>query len=161
MRKKGRSLPPLFCFVMSSILILNGPNLNVLHVRERTIYPSIPFDAIFQWLQGAFPSFHLLHFQSNHEGALIDRIHQLLSEPVDGLVINPGAYTHTSIALRDALAILSIPKVEVHLSQIYAREPYRRHSYISEVCHATITGCGKYSYYLALLYLQKLLSDED
>lgn len=144
---------------MSQILILNGPNLNVLHLRDSRFYPSQSFDSIFQWLQESFPLLELIYFQSNHEGALIDRIHQALHEPIDGLVINPGALAHTSIALRDALEVLTIPKVEVHFSQIFARESFRHHSYLSEVCQATITGCGKYSYYLALLFLQEILKN--
>ena len=134
------------------ILILHGPNLNLLGTREPAIYGSATLADIEQQLSVLAGDLGVTieTYQSNHEGALIDRIHAAAREGVAGLLINPGAYTHTSIALRDALAAVAIPTVEVHLSNIHARESFRRRSHISPVVLAQVAGFGAGSYGLAL-----------
>ena len=141
------------------ILLLNGPNLNLLGRRKADIYGGESFEDILESLRLDFPAAEILYFQSNHEGGLIDRLHQSLNESLDGLVINAGALTHYSYALRDALEILSIPKVEVHISHIFSREAFRHTSVISPVCHGMISGMGRDGYRLALLWLQKRVGD--
>ncbi len=134
------------------ILILHGPNLNLLGSREPEVYGRTTLADIDQMLKGVAAELdvEIESFQSNHEGALIDRIHEAARQGVAGMLINPGAYTHTSIALRDALAAVSIPTVEVHLSNIHARESFRRRSHISPVVLAQIAGFGASGYALAL-----------
>ncbi len=134
------------------ILVLHGPNLNLLGTREPGIYGSTTLADIEQQLHTLAGDFGVTieTFQSNHEGALIDRIHAAAREGVAGLLINPGAYTHTSIALRDALAAVAIPAVEVHISNIHARESFRRRSHISPVVLAQVAGFGASGYGLAL-----------
>ena len=124
------------------ILILHGPNLNLLGSREPEVYGRTTLADIDQMLKGVAAELdvEIESFQSNHEGALIDRIHEAARQGVAGMLINPGAYTHTSIALRDALAAVSIPTVEVHLSNIHARESFRRRSHISPVVLAQIAS---------------------
>jgi 3-dehydroquinate dehydratase-2 len=134
------------------ILILHGPNLNLLGQREPEIYGRTTLadiDRALTVLAGEL-GVTVETFQSNHEGALIDRIHVAAREGVAGLLINPGAFTHTSIALRDALSAVSIPAVEVHLSNIHARESFRRRSHIAPVAVAQVAGFGAASYVLAL-----------
>ncbi|HEU0201112.1 MAG TPA: type II 3-dehydroquinate dehydratase [Burkholderiaceae bacterium] len=137
------------------ILVLNGPNLNLLGTREPGIYGSRTLADIERELidiatrHGA----ELSCFQSNHEGALIDRIHTAREEGVDFILINAGAFTHTSIALRDALTGVSIPFIEVHLSNIYRREPFRHHSYLADAAAGSIVGLGAAGYRLALEYV--------
>ena len=137
-----------------NLLLLNGPNLNLLGSREPDVYGSITLAEIEQQAvaQAAAAGALLSHFQSNHEGELIDRIHAARGEAVDALVINPGGLTHTSIALRDALAGVSIPFVEVHLSNIYRREDFRHHSYLSELAAGVICGMGADGYRHAIDY---------
>ncbi|MCK6425117.1 MAG: type II 3-dehydroquinate dehydratase [Burkholderiaceae bacterium] len=136
------------------ILILQGPNLNLLGTREPGVYGATTLAQI----QAGLDAFatdrgaRLSHFQSNHEGALIDRVHAARSEGVDFIVINPGAYTHTSVAIRDALAGVAIPFVEVHLSNVHRREPFRHHSYFSDLAEGVIVGLGPTGYRLALEY---------
>ena len=137
---------------MASLLLLNGPNLNLLGVREPAVYGRTTLADIEQRLAAlaAEQGHELATFQSNAEHALIDRIHLAFREAVAFILINPGAYTHTSIALRDALLGTQIPFIEVHLSNVYAREPFRKHSYLSDIARGVISGFGALSYELAL-----------
>ena len=134
---------------MKHILILNGPNLNLLGTREPGIYGSRTFEAYFEELKALFPGVDLHYFQSNHEGALLDKIHEI-GFTFDGLVINAGALTHTSVALGDALAAITTPAVEVHISNIHAREAFRHHSYLSAKARGVIVGLGLKGYELAI-----------
>ncbi len=133
------------------VLLLNGPNLNLLGLREPGLYGARSLEMIEAELarQAAALAVELECFQSNHEGALVDRIHQAHGA-VDGILINAGAYTHTSIALRDALLGVAIPYVELHLSNVHAREPFRHHSYLADRAVGVICGFGPGSYGLAL-----------
>lgn len=137
---------------MALILVLHGPNLNLLGTREPEAYGTTTLAEIDERLKTlASAAGHSLNvFQSNAEHELIDRVHGAAREGVDYLVFNPGAYTHTSIALRDALIGVRIPFIEAHLSNVYAREPFRRHSYLSDIAIGVISGLGADSYYLAL-----------
>lgn len=134
------------------ILIVNGPNLNLLGQREPQWYGSISFEDFLENLRQRFPETQLEYFQSNSEGALIDGLHQL-GQQADGIVINAGAYSHTSIALADALAAVGKPAVEVHISNVFAREAYRHHSYLTARCVGCIVGLGLEGYALAIEYL--------
>lgn len=136
---------------MKKILILNGPNLNLLGKREPGVYGNQSFDDYFQTLKSAFPDIELHYFQSNHEGALIDKIHET-GFSFDGIVINAGGYTHTSIALADALSAVTTPAVEVHISNIHARESFRHHSYLTSRCKGMICGLGLKGYELAVRF---------
>lgn len=135
------------------LLILNGPNLNLLGKREPEIYGSASFDDIFESLQRENPTIILSYFQSNHEGAIIDKIHEVGFE-IDGVIINAGALTHTSVAIADAIAGVTSPFVEVHISNIHARERFRHHSYLSRVCVGMIAGLGTKGYQLAIDYFK-------
>jgi 3-dehydroquinate dehydratase II len=137
------------------ILVLHGPNLNLLGTREPELYGRETLPAINGRLAAAAAAHgaKLEAFQSNHEGALIDRVQAARTEGVDWIVINPGGFTHTSIALRDALAGVAIPFVEVHLSNVHAREPFRRHSYFSDIAAGSIVGLGSRGYDLAVEYV--------
>ncbi|MBB1488452.1 type II 3-dehydroquinate dehydratase [Oceanospirillum sediminis] len=137
---------------MASILVLNGPNLNLLGTREPEIYGAQTLADISQELAAtaAGQGHQLECFQSNAEHALIERIHAAREEAVDFILINPAAFTHTSIALRDALLGVAIPFIEVHLSNVHAREPFRKHSYLSDVAVGVICGLGAQGYDLAL-----------
>ncbi|WEF31210.1 type II 3-dehydroquinate dehydratase [Pseudoduganella chitinolytica] len=139
------------------LLLLNGPNLNLLGTREPHIYGATTLADVEQAAreQAAAAGAQLAAFQSNHEGALIDRIHAARAEGVDYIVINPGGYTHTSVALRDALAGVAIPFVEVHISNIYQREAFRHHSYLSAIATGTICGLGIAGYRLAIDFALK------
>ncbi|GIV57156.1 MAG: 3-dehydroquinate dehydratase [Rhodothermaceae bacterium] len=134
------------------ILILNGPNLNLLGTREPATYGAATLDDLAAGLRRAFPDVTLAFFQSNHEGDLIDRLHAAHEERLDGVVFNPGGYTHTSVALRDAVAAIDVPVLEVHLSNIHAREPFRRRSLLAPVCAGQISGLGPAGYHLAVRY---------
>lgn len=140
---------------MKKILILNGPNLNLLGKREPGIYGSQSFESYFEFLRVTFPGVELHYFQSNHEGALLDKIHET-GFTFDGLVINAGAYTHTSVALADALAAVPVPAVEVHISNIHKRETFRHHSFLTSRCEGMICGLGMQGYELAVRYLLNL-----
>lgn len=131
------------------ILIINGPNLNLLGKREPEVYGSTTFEEYFEELKNKFDSLDLEYYQSNVEGELIDKIHEV-GFSYDGIVINAGAYTHTSVALRDAIAGIETPVIEVHISNTHQREEFRHHSYISPVCKGVILGFGLDSYRLAL-----------
>ena len=128
------------------VLIINGPNLNLLGRREPTIYGSRSFDDYLAELRAAYPDVEMPYFQSNHEGAIIDSLHDNGFGEVDGIVPNAGAYTHTSLAIADAIAAISTPVVEVHISDVMKREPIRHHSMIREVCVACYAGFGLDSY---------------
>ncbi|GIM44571.1 3-dehydroquinate dehydratase [Collibacillus ludicampi] len=136
---------------MAKVLVIQGPNLNLLGMREPEIYGSATLDDIHQELAEQAKKFgvEIECFQSNHEGAIIDRIHQAMGE-IDGIIINPGAYTHYSIAIRDALSSVCIPAIEVHLSNIHAREEFRHRSFIAPVVLGQIVGLGVIGYQLAL-----------
>ena len=131
------------------ILILNGPNLNLLGVREPGIYGNSSFDSYLPQLRGRYPAVDIEYRQSNIEGELID-IMQEAGFSYDGIILNAGAYTHTSIALHDCIRSLKCPVIEVHISNVHSREEFRRHSYISPVCKGVICGFGLDSYRLAL-----------
>lgn len=134
------------------ILVLHGPNLNLLGTREPDVYGVTTLEQINTNLvhKAAAKGCQLTAFQSNHEGALIDRIHAARLDGTRFILINPGAYTHTSIALRDALAGVAIPFIEVHLSNVHRREPFRQHSYLSDLADGVIVGLGPMGYQLAL-----------
>lgn len=137
---------------MATILVLHGPNLNLLGTREPGVYGRESLDDINQKLlaQAISAGHHLLTLQSNAEYELIDRIHEAQAEGVDFIIINPAAFTHTSVALRDALLAVAIPFIEVHLSNVHAREPFRQHSYFSDVAVGVICGFGSLGYEMAL-----------
>jgi len=142
------------------ILVLHGPNLNLLGTREPEHYGRVTLSdinmALARMAEGA--GVELETFQSNHEGALIERIHAAREQGVGAIIINPAAYTHTSVALRDAISAVAIPFVEVHLSNVHAREPFRHHSYFSDLAIGVICGLGHQGYVLALEYLLNKLN---
>ena len=137
---------------MKNILVLNGPNLNLLGKREPHIYGSQTFEDYFEQIKFSYPNVVLHYFQSNHEGQLIDKLHEI-GFLYDGIVFNPGGYTHTSVALADAVAAIKAPVIEVHISNTFAREAFRHHSYISGVARGTIIGLGLAGYQLAISFL--------
>ena len=134
------------------ILLINGPNLNLLGSREPDHYGRDTLPAIEERLktQAASRGAALESFQSNAEHELVDRVQALAKQPVDFVILNPGAFTHTSIALRDALLAVAVPFIEVHLSNVHAREPFRKHSYFSDIAAGSIAGLGAQGYELAL-----------
>lgn len=144
------------------ILVIHGPNLNLLGTREPEHYGRMTLSDINMALARMAESVgvDLEAFQSNHEGALIERVHAAREQGVRAIIINPAAYTHTSVALRDALAAVAIPFVEVHLSNVHAREPFRQHSYFSDLAVGVICGLGHEGYRLALEYLLNKLNIE-
>lgn len=134
------------------ILVLHGPNLNLLGTREPQVYGATTLEQINTGLvkHAAARGASLSAFQSNHEGALIDRVHAARTDGTQFIIINPGAYTHTSVALRDAFAGVALPFIEVHLSNVHRREPFRHHSYFSDLAEGVIVGLGASGYRLAL-----------
>lgn len=141
-------------FTLMKIIIINGPNLNLLGKRETSIYGTQSFEAYFETLKSAYPAVELVYFQSNHEGAIIDKLHEI-GFSYDGIILNAGAYTHTSIAIADALGAIETPAIEVHISDIYARESFRHHSYLTPKCIGFYTGLGLKGYEVALEQLIK------
>jgi 3-dehydroquinate dehydratase-2 len=141
-----------------AICILNGPNLNMLGHRESAIYGTLTLPDIETLIRSEYPDQSFRFFQSNHEGALVEHIHSLVTDPdCEGIVANFGAYTHTSVAIRDALSMLAVPRIEVHMSNIHAREEFRHTSITGGVCNGMIAGFGAQSYLLgirALLHLR-------
>lgn len=136
---------------MAKILIINGPNLNLLGVRQPEIYGRVSMEDYVKALRADYPKVEIDYFQSNHEGDIIDRIHlDGFDSSLNGIVLNAGAYTHTSLAIADAIAAVERPVVEVHISNTAAREPIRRQSFIAPVCRGSITGFGLDSYRLAI-----------
>lgn len=132
------------------LLIIHGPNLNLLGTRDPDTYGSMTLDQLNTYIKASFTEHSIHFFQSNVEGDLINRIQEVLTDGTEGLVVNLGGYTHTSVALRDALDPISIPKVEVHLSNIHAREKFREHSVTGAVMNGIITGFGADSYLLGI-----------
>lgn len=146
----------------AKLLVIHGPNLNLLGTREPQHYGATTLADINRALarRAEAAGVELEAFQSNHEGALIERIHAARGEGIRFIIINPAAYTHTSVALRDAIAAVSIPFVEVHLSNVHAREPFRQQSYFSDLAIGVITGLGSEGYLLALEYLLNKLNND-
>lgn len=134
------------------IIIINGPNLNLLGVREPEIYGRETFEAFFAGLQAEFPTITLHYFQSNHEGDIIDKLHET-GFSYDGIVLNAGAYTHTSIAIADAIGGIRAPVIEVHISNVHARESFRQTSFLAAKCVGSIVGLGLKGYEMAVSYL--------
>lgn len=137
------------------IIIINGPNLNLLGIREKSIYGSGSFDSYLEKLQTQFPAATIYFFQSNVEGEIINKLHEI-GFAYDGIILNAGGYTHTSVAISDAIAAINSPVLEVHISNIYAREDYRHKSLLSKNCVGIISGLGLDGYKMAMQYfLQK------
>ncbi len=139
------------------ILILNGPNLNLLGIREKSIYGDSNFHDYLKTIQANYPTHEIAYFQSNIEGVLIDKLHET-GFSYDGIVFNAGAYTHTSVALADAIAAIKTPVVEVHISNVHKRESFRHKSFIAPVCKGTIAGFGLDSYRLGI---ESLIHDKE
>jgi 3-dehydroquinate dehydratase II len=141
---------------MLQLAIINGPNLNLLGTREPHIYGNHTFEQYLETLQSQFPDIQLTYFQSNVEGELINHLQECIGN-TSGIILNAGAYTHTSIALADAIAAIQIPTIEVHISNIMAREEYRKTSYIASKCIGSISGLGLDGYQLAVQYFMQSL----
>lgn len=136
---------------MARILIINGPNLNLLGVREPEIYGRLSMDGYIEAIKADYPNVEIDYYQSNHEGDIIDRLHNDgFDEELNGIILNAGAYTHTSLAIADAIKAIKTPVIEVHISNIHAREAIRHTSLISSVCRGVIAGFGLDSYRLAI-----------
>ncbi|HEY0635104.1 MAG TPA: type II 3-dehydroquinate dehydratase [Gammaproteobacteria bacterium] len=146
---------------MAKLLVLNGPNLNMLGIREPGHYGRDDLASINRRLaeRAQAAGHELENFQSNAEHELVERVHRAHGEKVDFIIINPAAFTHTSVALRDALSAVAIPFIEVHLSNVHAREPFRRHSYFSDIASGVISGLGAVGYELALEAALRRLSE--
>jgi 3-dehydroquinate dehydratase II len=139
----------LFMFELMKIQIINGPNLNLLGVREKSIYGDSNFETYLEELRKRYPEVSISYYQSNVEGEIINKIHEV-GFSFDGIVLNAGAYTHTSIAIADAIAAIKTPVVEVHISNVYKREEFRHHSMLAASCKGVIAGFGMDSYRLAI-----------
>jgi len=142
-------------FDLMKIQIINGPNLNLLGVREKSIYGDSSFEAYLEKLRSRYPAIEIAYYQSNIEGEIINKIHEV-GFAFDGVVLNAGAYTHTSIAIADAIAAIKAPVIEVHISNVYKREDFRHHSMLAASCRGVIAGFGMNSYRLAV---ESLLED--
>jgi 3-dehydroquinate dehydratase-2 len=162
-KRTGRSAAKSASSLHPHVLVVHGPNLNMLGSREPKHYGLATLDDINHTLvsRGESVGAQVETFQHNHEGALIDRVHQAARDHVDFIVINPAGYTHTSVALRDALAATAIPFIEVHLSNIYAREAFRHHSHFSDLAVGVVSGLGAYGYELALEYALRHLQNRN
>ena len=139
------------------IMIINGPNLNMLGIREKNIYGTFTYEDLCKYME-TYPNYKekdidFTFLQTNHEGEIVDFIHKAYTEKYDGIVLNAGGYTHTSVAIHDAIKAVSIPTVEVHISNIHAREEFRKVCMTSPACVGQITGLGKLGYVLAVVYL--------
>ena len=143
-----------------NILVVNGPNLNLLGIREPNIYGVDTLNDIENWINDELRNRNIKvqWYQSNHEGKILDRLHRGMKDENDGIIINPGAYTHYSYAIRDAISAISIPTIEVHLSDIKSREKFREKSVIQDVCLEQITGLGKTGYLEAVYALEKYIN---
>jgi 3-dehydroquinate dehydratase-2 len=143
------------------VLVINGPNLNTLGTREPDIYGATTLAEIEASLvaQGAAAGLEVDTFQSNHEGAIVDRLHAARADGTRFVIINPGAFTHTSVAIRDAFAAVAIPFCEVHISNVHAREEFRRHSYLSDIAVGVLTGFGATGYTMAMEYVIERLKE--
>ena len=146
---------------MKKVQIINGPNLNMLGNREPEIYGYLTLDEINAKLveRSELLDLELFFFQSNHEGAIADKVHEDFNENFDGIIINPGALTHTSVVLRDALAMMSCPMVEIHLSNVYKREAFRHKSMLADIVTGRITGFGHYGYEMALNAIANMINE--
>jgi len=142
------------------IVVIQGPNLNMLGVREQHIYGPMKLEQIHEQMKkfAVENGFEIEFFQSNLEGEIVDRIQECLGD-ADGIIINPAAYSHTSIAIRDALAAVQLPAIEVHISNIHAREEFRRHSITAEVCAGVVAGMGPFGYHLAMVGMVQILNE--
>lgn len=139
------------------IMVINGPNLNMLGIREKDIYGTFTYEDLCKYIE-TYPNYKekdidFTFLQTNHEGEIVDFIHKAYTEKYDGVVLNAGGYTHTSVAIHDAIKAVSIPTVEVHISNIHAREEFRKVCMTSPACVGQITGLGKLGYVLAVVYL--------
>ena len=139
------------------LMVINGPNLNMLGIREKNIYGTFTYDDLCKYIE-TYPNYKerdidFTFLQTNHEGKIVDYIHKAYTEKYDGIVLNAGGYTHTSVAIHDAIKAVSIPTVEVHISNIHAREEFRKVCMTSPACVGQITGLGKLGYVLAVVYL--------
>ena len=139
------------------IMAINGPNLNMLGIREKNIYGTFSYDDLCKYIE-TYPNYKerdidFTFLQTNHEGEIVDYLHKAYTEKYDGIVLNAGGYTHTSVAIHDAIKAVSIPTVEVHISNIHAREEFRKVCMTSSACVGQITGLGKLGYVLAVVYL--------
>ena len=145
------------------LLVINGPNLNFLGIREKSVYGTQDYEYLCNLIleKGKKDGHEITLFQSNHEGAIIDRIQEAYFDKTEGIVINPGAYTHYSYAIRDAIAAVKIPVVEVHMSNIHKREEFRHTSVISPVCAGQIAGFGKNSYILGLYAIDEIVKNNQ
>jgi len=138
-----------YTFELMNIQIINGPNLNLLGVREKSIYGDSSFESYLETLKARYPELNIAYYQSNVEGEIINKLHEI-GFSFDGVVMNAGAYTHTSVAIADAIAAIKTPVVEVHISNVYKREEFRHHSMLAANCRGVIAGFGMDSYRLAI-----------
>lgn len=148
-----------FFKTMLHLTIINGPNLNLLGTRETDIYGSTPFDVFLKNLQQRFPDVHVSYYQSNVEGELINYLHECRGK-AQGIILNAAGYSHTSVSLGDAIAAIDVPVIEVHISNVLAREDYRKTSFIASKCKGSISGLGLEGYALAIFYFVTMLQAE-